>query len=388
MKNYKTKKNKFVNRNIKKFSESYFLFLSCIFILTLIFFVIANFISLDKDFSEVENRNLQSRPKILSENYTENLNSYVADQFFKRTNFISFKARIELMMGKNKINNVYIGEDNKLFEDFKITSNEDLLNKVSVINEFKKSNTDLNINFMLVPTATSILNDKLPKYSPVDDEIEYIKAVERNISEDINFITVYDKLEQYKDEYIYFKTDHHWTADGAYLGYKAFCEATGIEATNKEELQSIIASNDFYGSLSSKIGLFGLGKDKLKIYIPNNKNVLVNYVTEQKKEPSLFNSEKLYNKDKYQVFLDGNHPLIEIESDKNTDKKILIIKDSYANNFVPFLTENYGNIFLIDLRYYKDSVSEFLINNDIKEVLFLYNVNTFNEDDSIFNLAA
>lgn len=182
MKSYKMKNNKFVKRNIKKFNESYFLLLSFIFILALIFFVIANFISLDKNFSEVENRNLQSRPRILSENYTENLNSYVADQFFKRTNFISFKSRIELMIGKNKINNVYIGEDNQLFEDFKITSNEDLLNKVNVINEFKKLNTDLNINFMLVPTATSILNDKLPKYSPVDDEIEYIKKVERNLS--------------------------------------------------------------------------------------------------------------------------------------------------------------------------------------------------------------
>ena len=182
MKSYKMKNNKFVKRNIKKFNESYFLLLSFIFILALIFFVIANFISLDKNFSEVENRNLQSRPRILSENYTENLNSYVADQFFKRTNFISFKSRIELMIGINKINNVYIGEDNQLFEDFKITSNEDLLNKVNVINEFKKLNTDLNINFMLVPTATSILNYKLPKYSPFDDEIEYIKKVERNLS--------------------------------------------------------------------------------------------------------------------------------------------------------------------------------------------------------------
>lgn len=388
MKNYNTKDKRFFMRKIKKFNEIYFLFLSCIFILTLIFFVIANFISIDKDFSEVENRNLQRRPKILSENYTEKLNSYVSDQFFKRINFISLKSRVELMIGKNKINNVYIGKDNQLFEDFKITSNEDLLNKVNVINEFKKLNTDLNINFMLVPTATSILSDKLPKYSPVDDEIEYIKEVEKNISEEIKFITVHDKLKEFKDEYIYFKTDHHWTADGAYVGYKSFCEATGIEATSKEDFQSIIGSNYFYGSLSSKIGLFGLGKDKLKIYIPNNKNLLVTYVTEQKKEPSLFNSEKLYNKDKYQVFLGGNHPLIEIESDKNIDKNILVIKDSYANNFIPFLTENYGNIFLIDLRYYKDSLSEFLINNDIKEVLFLYNVNTFNEDDSIFNLVS
>ena len=115
--------------------------------------------------------------------------------------------------------------------------------------------------------------------------------------------------------------------------------------------------------------------------------MLVNYVIEQKKDTSLFNSDKLKHKDKYQVFLNGNHPLIEIETDKNLDKKILVIKDSFANNFVPFLTENYGNIFLIDLRYYTDSINEFIKNNDINEVLFLYNVNTFNEDDSIFNLS-
>ena len=310
MKNFKRKNNKFVTRNIIKFNERYFLLLSCIFIVTLVFFVIANFIKSDKEFSEIENRNLQSRPKILSEDYTENLNSYVADQFFFRTNFISFKSKIELMLGKNKINNVYIGKDNQLLEDFKIASNDDLFNKVNVINEFKEYNSNLKINFMLVPTATSILDDKLPKYSPVDDEIEYIKQVENNISEDIKFIKVYDKLKGYKDEYIYFKTDHHWTVDGAYIGYKAFCEAAGIEATDKEDFQSIVASKDFYGSLSSKVGLYGVNKDKLKLYIPNNENLLVNYVTEQKKETSLFNSEKLHTKDKYQVFLDGNHPLI------------------------------------------------------------------------------
>lgn len=387
MKNTKRKNNTIIKRNIMKFNKIYFISMSLSFLLILLFFVIANTISNDKKFSEIENRNLQEKPKILSDNYVEKLNSYMADQFFIREKFISFKSRIDLVLGKNKINNVYIGSDNQLFEEFKITSNDDLLNKVDVINEFKKSNEDLLVNFMLVPTATSILEDKLPLYAPVDDEIEYINKVKSYLLDDIKFIPIYDRLKANKNEYIYYKTDHHWTADGAYLGYEAFCESSGIEATNKDDFEKIIGSNDFYGSLSSKVGLFGLYRDKINIYIPKNSNLLVNYVMEQKKDTSLFNSDKLKHKDKYQVFLNGNHPLIEIETDKNLDKKILIIKDSFANNFVPFLTENYGNIFLIDLRYYTDSINEFIKNNDINEVLFLYNVNTFNEDDSIFNLS-
>ena len=387
MKNTKIKNNTIIKRNIMKFNKIYYISISLAFLLILLCFVIANIINNDKEFSEIENRNLQEKPKILSENYVEKLNSYMADQFFIREKLISFKSRIDLVLGKNKINNVYIGSDNQLFEEFKITSNDDLFNKVDVINEFKKANEDLLVNFMLVPTATSILDDKLPLYAPVDDEIEYINNVKSYLLDDIKFIPIYDKLKANKNEYIYYKTDHHWTTDGAYLGYEAFCESTGIEATNKEDFEKIIGSNDFYGSLSSKVGLFGLYKDKLNIYIPKNSNMLVNYVMEQKKDTSLFNSDKLKHKDKYQVFLNGNHPLIEIETDKNLDKKILVIKDSFANNFVPFLTENYGNIFLIDLRYYTESINEFIKNNDINEVLFLYNVNTFNEDDSIFNLS-
>ncbi|WP_159426834.1 DHHW family protein [Clostridium nigeriense] len=388
MKSNNKYRNSIIEKKIKKFNKTYFISISLIFILMLFIFVIANIITDDKEFSEIENRNLQNKPKITSENYVEKFNSYVSDQFFSREKFISLKSRVDIILGKNKINDVYIGKDNQLYEDFKIKSKDDLLNKVDVINEFKKQNNDLNVKFILAPTATSIINDKLPKDAPVDDEIEYIKKVEENLIDDIEFIEVYDELKKYKSDYIYYKTDHHWTTDGAYIAYDAFCKSVGIEAKKKEDFEQIVASNDFYGSLSSKIGLFGLNKDELKLYIPNNLNVIVNYVTEQKKETSLFSSKKLESKDKYQVFLDGNYPLIEIENDKNVDKKILIIKDSYANNFVPFLSENYGKIYLIDLRYYTDSLRDFIKNNNIEEVLLLYNVNTFNEDDSIFNLSS
>ena len=172
MKSNNKYRNSIIEKKIKKFNKTYFISISLIFILMLFIFVIANIITDDKEFSEIENRNLQNKPKITSENYVEKFNSYVSDQFFSREKFISLKSRVDIILGKNKINDVYIGKDNQLYEDFKIKSKDDLLNKVDVINEFKKQNNDLNVKFILAPTATSIINDKLPKDAPVDDEIE------------------------------------------------------------------------------------------------------------------------------------------------------------------------------------------------------------------------
>ena len=90
-------------------------------------------------------------------------------------------------------------------------------------------------------------------------------------------------------------------------------------------------------------------------------------------------------KDKYEVFTGGNHPHINIKS-LGTQKKLLVIKDSYANSFLPFLTSHYGEIDVVDLRYYMEDVEELIKSKGITDILFLYNVNTFNSDDSILNL--
>ena len=92
------------------------------------------------------------------------------------------------------------------------------------------------------------------------------------------------------------------------------------------------------------------------------------------------------DKDNYQVFTGGNHPRINIKSMGDPERKLLLIKDSYANAMVPFLIFNYGEIEVIDLRYFTEDLDKVIKSKGITDILFLYNVNTFNEDDSILNL--
>ncbi len=378
-------------KRVKKFDKTYRIIISIMFVGFLTICILINYLKKDDIYSEVENRNLNAKPSFsLKEfflgSYTSDFDSYISDQFFGRKEFISLKTKIQQLGGNNKINDVYIGKDGQLFEDFKIESDEKINDKIQVMNDFKEMNPNTNIEFMLIPTATSVLKDNLPKYAPIDNELDYINKVEEGLDSSIKFINPYKNLNENSNEYIYYKTDHHWTSDGAYIGYKSFCEANGIEAKEKSDFDELVVSEAFYGSLSSKVGVYGSNADKVKVYVPKEDNIVVNYVSEQKKVPSLFDSESLNKKDKYQVFTGGNHPLINIKTANNLDKKLLIVKDSYANSMIPFLTENYGEIDVIDLRYYTDSLQDFINTKNITDILFMYNVNTFNSDDSIFNI--
>ena len=239
---------------------------------------------------------------------------------------------------------------------------------------------------MLTPTATKLLEEKLPKYAPNDDELEYINKIFSGLNDNIITINPYDALNQNKNEYIFYKTDHHWTSKGAYIAYTVMCESLGLTPSSIDEFDIINVTNSFYGSLSSKVGVKGKTVDSIDVYVPKESDIVVNYVTEQKKSTSLFDSTFLDKKDKYEVFTGGNHPLINIKTLGDPTKKLLVIKDSYANCFLPFLTSHYGEINVVDLRYYYDDLDKLIENREITDVLFLYNANTFNTDDSILNI--
>ena len=258
--------------------------------------------------------------------------------------------------------------------------------KIAAINSFSEKYKNLNISFMLTPTATKVLEDNLPKYAPNDDELSYINNVFSGLNNNINTINPYEALSENKDEYIFYKTDHHWTSKGAYIAYTVMCEKLGLTPNSIENFDVVTVTDSFYGSLSSKIGIQGKKADSIDVYIPKESDFIVNYVDEQKKSTSLFDSTYLDKKDKYNVFTGGNHPLINIKTLGDPNKKLLIIKDSYANCFLPFLTSHYGEINVVDLRYFYDDLDKLIENKEITDVLFLYNANTFNSDDSILNI--
>ncbi len=392
-KEYKHKINKLSKRKVRIYNRALNRLMTLMFITFIVIVILLNILKTDKTFSEEENRTLATMPKFtiksfLSGDFTEEYTEYVEDNFAGKKGFVSIKTNLETLSGKTEINSIFIGEDGQLFEKFKEGSEEETSAKIAAINSFSEKYSNLNISFMLTPTATKVLENNLPKYAPNDDELSYINNVFSGLNDNVKTINPYEALSENKNKYIFYKTDHHWTSKGAYIAYTVMCEKLGLTPTSIDNFKIITVTDSFYGSLSSKIGIQDKKSDSIDLYIPKESDFIVNYVDEQKKSTSLFDSTYLDKKDKYNVFTGGNHPLINIKTLGDPSKKLLVIKDSYANCFLPFLTSHYGEINVVDLRYFYDDLDKLIENKEITDVLFLYNANTFNSDDSILNLGA
>ena len=372
-------------------NKKYYRNLSLIFITFLTLFVIMNFLTKDKDFSETENRILSSKPKfsidrLLEGRFTSKIEDYLEDQFIGRDFFTKIKIDVDKLVGKIESNGVFLGKGDYLIEKFN-EPDEKLVNEnLQAINNFTDKYKNVKHYILISPTATSILKDKLPIYTPIINQEKYLQSFKKELSTNIKFIDNYKNLYDHKNEYIFYKTDHHWTSLGAYYSYEKLCEDMELNKNNVDYYKNQIVSDDFFGALSSKSGYDVKNGDEINIYLPENEEseyVVVNYVEEQEKSATLYNSEALKEKDKYQVFLKGNHPLIKIRTNAQNTKTLLIFKDSYANSFIPFLIKDFSKIIVVDPRYYYEDLDKLMESENVNDVLYLYNANTFFEDTSL-----
>ncbi|AEB75312.1 hypothetical protein ADU80_03505 [Clostridium botulinum] len=398
------------------------------FIMT--FFIIGMFVinifSKDRGFSESENRVLQSRPsfsfqKLKSGKFTKEYEKYITDQFAFRDFWVGIKSSTDKLLEKKDNNGVYLGKDGYLLEKPEKIDGDNVIDNIDYINQFAKNNPKCKINFLLAPNSVKILEEKLPKYATPEDEENIINKVEGKLnSQNIKFVDVYEELKNHKNEYIYYKTDHHWTTLGAYYAYEKLGYTMGYKPLPISDFNIEKVTQDFYGTLYSKGNYRDVNPDSIEIFKPKKQiDFNINYFDNQKTSSNIYEFNNLQKKDKYSVFLDGNHDLVTIktiqkntidknkitkitkkkikksmrkrkrrlEKDKSTKvKKLLVVKDSYAHSLVPFLTNHYDEIYMVDLRYFNDNVYEYIKKNDIKDILFLYNVLTFTKESTISKL--
>ncbi|MGL4762865.1 MAG: DHHW family protein [Sarcina sp.] len=372
-----------------KNKNSYYKTLAILFIAVIGLVTILNILLPDKDFSESENRVLSKNPKFSLERlvdgrYTKKYEKYKTDQFIGRDTFMGVKSFSDLLLGKKDNKSVFLADDGYLIEDFTPMSNEKIEDNLKSINDFTKKYKDVNSYVAIVPTAISIYDDKLPSFSPVENQNTYIGKFYSELDTDIKTINLYDILYENKDKHLYYKTDHHWTTLSANLAYGVIKKEMALDNTESTFTPKTV-SNEFKGTLSSKSGFRGNSNDSIDIYLNNNPDakVIVEYPESQKRTTSLYDTSKLATKDKYAMFLSGNHPIINIKTTAKTTDSLVIFKDSYANCFIPFLTEHYSKITVIDPRYYYDDLYKLMDENQFDDMLFLYNANTFFTDSSI-----
>lgn len=362
-----------------------------IFIIVIFGLTIANIFMPTKKFSETENRPLEQLPKfsfndLFQGKYTTNFEKYTTDQFIGRDNWIELKNNIDYALQKKDSNGVYFGKNGYLFE--KLTENtlnkEQLKINVERIKTFvdkyqNKLGKD-HVKVMIAPNSFEILSDKLPKFAPKIDETNYLMEIQNYIGD--SFINIVDAFNKKKNNVpLYYKTDHHWTTDGAFLAYQEWCKSMGIDSMSIDDFDVNFVSNDFYGTYYSKARYTGIKPDYIKQYTPkNNYEYEVDYDLGKKQSNTLYSDEFLKRKDKYSYFLDSNHSVVDIKTNVKNGKKLLLIKDSFANCFVPFAVNHFSEVLVIDLRYYRQGLSKLIEERGITDILVMYNFSTFSTD--------
>lgn len=385
-----------------------------------------------KSFSETENRYLQTRPRftvaaLLDGSFGKKYEKYLSDQFPGREGWVGVKVTAERLSFKGDVNGVYFGKDGYLIEKFdaedvegdQLERNLDKLAAFSV-NAAEALGWD-RVRVMLVPSASQIMTDHLPVLAaPFDQEevaarfTEKVRALtaqqeaEKAGTEKAGvekagtdhdaaarcplplLVPVAAALKSHSGEPLYYRTDHHWTARGAFRGYEAWAESMGLEPWSEAAFEIRTAAADFHGTVHSKLNI-PWEYDSIETWLPKEyADYRVSFDEETQEYPSLYFDEALKGKDKYAVYLDGNHAVTKIENRsvnrERKEKKLLIIKDSYAHSFVPYAANHYGTVYMADLRYLNINLKDWMAEQGITDVLVLYQIPGFAKEKTVSKL--
>ena len=377
-----------MKKNILKKYPTFF-----IFSILVILFTVIDIINSPNEFSELENRKLSQMPILSLKSYIDtsfssDYEKYINDQFFLRDNWIDLKSRIEYLLGKRENNDIIFGKENYLFKKFTTFNDEMLENNLNSIITFT-NNYNKEVDFFIIPNSYAVYDELTPRYLPLVDQLSLINSINSYLSsksnDHINTINVAEELLKNKDDYIYYKTDHHWTSYGAYLAYLKYMDYLGLEIVDINNLEKITINN-FLGTYYNRSKYFKADSDFITYY-----NILDLYIKiDGKEQLSLMDLDKFKGSDKYSAFLWGNNGLTKVINENISEERkgssILIFKDSYANSFIQFLSYNYEIIDIIDLRYFKESIRNFMKDKDYNEILIMYSFNNLSSDINIRRL--
>lgn len=361
--------------------------ISVIFVAFIGIFAVLFWVLPKSDFSPKEKRYLQGFPEISVQSLTDgtfetDFENYINDHMVLRDVFMGVNSYSNIAVLNNGSDGVYKCSDGYLINEPATDSRLDL--NLSVTADFKDK-TGIDTTVMIVPSTGYIMDDKLPLVHKNYNDDRYYNRIESFCQKNgLGFVDLRDTFNSHKNStQIYYKTDHHWTTVGAYLAYQSLCEKWGIEV--KETNGYIVEKTpDFYGTTYNTSGFWLNESDTIEVW-KNRDNHSTCEITANGKTTaykSMFFPKQLEGADKYTVFLNGNNPVTTVKNPDNKGKeKLLVIKDSFSHCLAPFLSEKFSQITLVDMRYYKKSVSEEIVKKDkFDKVLICMSMDNFLED--------
>lgn len=341
-----------------------------------------------REFSDNENRYLAKMPKLtvdalLSGEFQSQLGEFLSDQIPLREFWIETNTNIKKWLGKTEINGVYFGSNGYYFQQFTDSSySSSRKDAVFALLERFAGKQSASVTVMPVPTPGAVLADKLPQNAPMYNADAMWQDLKTAVPS-AKFVDLRAAFAAAKEQ-LYYKTDHHWTAYGAYEAYVQYCACAGLTAKPLEHFGLEQMSDSFFGTIYSKT-LDSAAKPDA-IYAPQNLPEISIRFDGEKTGSSVYDEAFLNQKDKYAYFFGGNWGKVEIQTGANNGKRLLVIKDSFANSFVPYLLEDYEQIIMLDLRYFGGNADQVITNNGITDVLVLYEMTNLLTDTGIIKL--
>jgi hypothetical protein len=375
-----------------------------------------------QEVSKLEQRNIATQPEFTADRfftgeYTRDFDNYFSDNFAFRTSLVQVGTSLKGLKGlpdENGISIVVSGGDNMAVDMnakgasssvTAVDSSDYLILKdraytafnysapaaemyADALNRFRKSvDTKVRVYSLLAPTSVEFSkNEDVQKLS--DSQQDAIAHVNERLDEAIGQVDAYGVLNDHKDEYIYFRTDHHWTALGAYYAYTNLMKTIGetpvpLSKYQKNDITEFLGTA-YKQTLKNELKTH---PDTITYYTPFTKYTYTMYTSTGKgiSRKVVDPNYAKYSSTFYAVFLGGDYPWGEIKTNNNNGKRIVVIKDSYANAFIPFLLPHFENVYYIDPRYFKGNIIDFVKEHKITDVLFLNN-STVARNDGIAKL--
>ena len=353
-------------------------FLAFIFTFGLLYFFIP-----DVEFSENENKYLDQLPKVSLKNimngkFESDFEAYMSDQIAGRDFWMSCNTALLLASGKNDVNGVYVGKDGYLLEIFDGLDFDRYEKQIDALNKFN-SYVDVPVYFVIAPNSVSVHEDKLPDYAVNYSQDKYIGDFYDGLDSDIVSIDVSSVLKDHSEEYIYYRTDHHWTTYGSFIAFNEIARVMGIRTLSLDEVAVTDVSADFLGTFFSK-GNFIIDPDVIQRFDVKNGASYKVILDGGVESDTLYDDSYLLKKDKYAYFTHGNPAHLSVETESDSDKTLVIVKDSYMHCMLQFFVPSYKKIHMVDPRYIKTNLTEYITDLEPDEILILYNAKTLSDE--------
>ena len=335
-----------------------------------------------REFSENENRYLAQAPELRAESFRKGeaqseLETWMADQFPGRDLLTGAATAVKKAAGYRQIGGAYLGKDGYYPEahepeSFSLTKYR---RNLGYLAETAKQ-AGVPATALLIPCAASARPELLPagglSYDP-----ELALQVAREVMPEVGLPDLTAALRAAGDEQLFYRTDHHWTAAGAAAGYACLTGGNGNRAPERT-----VFCEDFYGTTWSKTLDPFAKPDRVELFsLPKGVTA-----TADGEPIPVYDLTAKDRKDKYTVYLGGNHGLVTLTGGCSNGKTLLVLKDSFANCLAPLLTADYETVILVDLRYYAGSVRSLIARTGPDELLFVYEMSGVASGDDIVKL--